>query len=145
MRLRLFLVIFAFLLLAIPAPGAQKPTSEPAVRYGQAADAFNAKKFTEAGAIATKLMKDYPEYYKAHEIYWDTVGHLEDAAAKRLAVLRSLDLLAKVPRRKRDDDFYTTFIRGCNILDDKARARAFESEAILRLPRGVVAQQSRLG
>jgi len=145
MRLRPFRVILVLLTLATPAAAAPDSKSEPESLYDRAAEALNAKKFSEAQGILSRLMERYPAYYNAHGLYWDTVGHLEDASARRTAVARSLESLAKVPRRRRNDDFYTVFIRGCNILEDQARARAFESEAIRRLPRGVVAQESRLG
>src|SRR5262249_20383720 len=140
----LYHLLIAISLLAASVQAAQNEAADPQSLHNQAMTAFYAGKIPEAKAILTRLLERHPDFYRGYELYWDAVGRTEDAAARHAAIEHSLKQFEQTPPEKRAEDYYDSFIRGCEALGNKARAEALRKEAIAKFPRGLISQSARL-
>ena len=138
-------LLVSLLLLAFSQSHAQSADSAESKSYKQAVSLLNSGKIVEARQILEKLVKIDPPHYRAHRIYWMTVGRTEDPAAQHAAVRSSLERFAQVEPELRDEDFYWISIEGHEIhLSDQDSASQLSDEAVRRFPRGLIAQQAKL-
>src|SRR5262249_35946730 len=140
----LYHLLIAIWLLAAPVQAAQNETADPQSLHNQAITAFYAGKIQEAKALLAKLLERHPDFYRGYELYWDAVGRTEDAAARHAPIEHSLKQFDQTPPEKRIEDYYNSYIRGCEALGDKARSEALRKEAIAKFPRGLIFQSARL-
>ena len=140
----LYHLLIAIWLLAAPVQAAQNEAADPQSLHNQAITAFYTGKIQEAKALLAKLLERHPDFYRGYELYWDAVGRTEDAAARHAAIERSLKQFDQTPPEKRVEDYYNSYIHGCEALGDNARAEAARKEAIAKFPRGLISQIARL-
>ena len=96
------------------------------------------------GRFLERLLVEHPDYYRGYRVLWDAIGRTEDAAVRRAAVERDLKLFEAAPIVARDEEFYSDFISGYKILENKQRIIEIEAECIAKFPRGLLAQLKRL-
>src|SRR5207245_6606660 len=86
--------------------------------------------------------RDHPDFYTAYSLLWTTVGKTSSPDDTLNRVRLDLAALDGVPRRERDDAFYSAVMEGNDWLGDTARIEAWRREAVKRLPRGRLARRA---
>lgn len=140
--MHVLLVAAFFAPLLMPQENTLKEQLQP--RYAQAIRAFNAGRLADAKSLLEKLLTEYPQYYRGYSVYWNVIGRTQDAEARRAAARRDLKRFEQAPAASRDEDFYTNFLSGYQILGDNQQIAGIEAECIAKFPRGLLAQQKRL-
>jgi hypothetical protein len=59
-------------------------------RYAEAIHALNAGRLADAKSLLNTLLTDYPQYYRGYSAFWDVIGRIENAEARRAAARRNL-------------------------------------------------------
>ena len=105
---------------------------------------MNAGRYPEAQGLLDRLIQDDPGFYQSYPRRWEVLGKLRSPETVKIEIRKDLELLEKVPPRKRNDDLYFALMEACDWLGDTARRETWKQEAIARLPRGRVDRANRL-
>ncbi len=128
--------------LAGPSSGAADQSAESL--FGQATAAMQAGRIMEAREKFERLVRDHPDFYSAYSSLWTTVGKTSSPDDTLDRVRLDLAALDGVPRRERDDGFYSAVMEGNDWLGDTGRIETWRREAVKRLPRGRIARRTRI-
>lgn len=143
-RVGVVLVLLAICSISLSDSTAQEKNQDAKAMFNRGIAALNGTKIPEARAIFEELVEKYPNYYRAHDFLWETIGRMENVESRRTAVLRSLRTFEEVPNQLRTEEFYDAAVKGYGILQDTERVAALKKEAISKFPRSILAQSELL-